>query len=376
MTSSAACASPRTVESDSVIIRIISKVQPAVVIKADNDSICPGTNVNFIATATNAGSLPSYQWKINGLNTGTNSTAYTNATLKNGDVVSCILNSDPSFTCVTNPVAVSNSITMHVSNLVNATAKITASRNNICKGTDVTFSVASQNAGISPTYEWQVNGAATGSNTLTYSTSQLNNGDKIYCLVTPGTNGCSSLPVFSDTITMIVNDPPGIAIKPGDTTIPAGSSLQLQADVTGNISSYEWTPAGSLVNPFSLSPFTNSILNDISFSLVAVSTEGCTSQEKVSIKVSTALFMPSAFTPNNDGLNDVFRIPPGVSLKLSNFSIYDKWGNMVFKTTDKFKGWDGMINNEQANPGVYVYILKGSGDEGLVSLKGTIVLIR
>jgi len=51
--------------------------------------------------------------------------------------------------------------------------------------------------------------------------------------------------------------------------------------------------------------------------------------------------MSNSFTPNNDGLNDVFRIPNNVSLKLDDFLIYDRFGNKIFNTKDINRGWDG-----------------------------------
>ena len=86
--------------------------------------------------------------------------------------------------------------------------------------------------------------------------------------------------------------------------------------------------------------------------------------------------MPNAFTPNGDGKNEVFRIPPGISLKLKRFSIYDEWGAKVFSTENSSKGWDGTISGKQQATGVYVYIIEGTNEKGKILLKGTFVLIR
>jgi len=86
--------------------------------------------------------------------------------------------------------------------------------------------------------------------------------------------------------------------------------------------------------------------------------------------------MPSAFTPNGDGYNDLFRIPPNIPLQLKEFSIFDRWGNRVFTTADSRKGWDGTINGLPAKTGTFIYIVKGKDDKGDVFVKGTITLIR
>lgn len=75
-------------------------------------AICAGTTVTFNATITNGGSSPVYQWKVNGANVGTNSSTYSSSTLKNNDIITCVLTSNE--TCVIPAVITSNSITMKV----------------------------------------------------------------------------------------------------------------------------------------------------------------------------------------------------------------------------------------------------------------------
>ena len=86
--------------------------------------------------------------------------------------------------------------------------------------------------------------------------------------------------------------------------------------------------------------------------------------------------MPNAFTPNGDSHNDVFRIPPDTYLNLREFSIFNRWGNKIFTTTDITKGWDGYTNGLPCENGTYVYIITGTNDSGEISLKGTVILVR
>ena len=67
--------------------------------------------------------------------------------------------------------------------------------------------------------------------------------------------------------------------------------------------------------------------------------------------------MPSAFTPDNNGMNDVFRIPPGISLNLHHFSIYNRWGQKIFTTSDIAKGWDGKRNNRLQAEDIYIWVI-------------------
>jgi gliding motility-associated-like protein len=87
--------------------------------------------------------------------------------------------------------------------------------------------------------------------------------------------------------------------------------------------------------------------------------------------------MPNAFTPNNDGKNDRFGLPPSNNNVLINFSIYNRWGTRVFTSADRHSMWDGTIAGIPQPTGVYVYhlLMKGlSGDR--FEKKGTVLLIR
>ncbi len=89
------------------------------------------------------------------------------------------------------------------------------------------------------------------------------------------------------------------------------------------------------------------------------------------------IYMPSAFTPNGDGLNDVYHVPPQNKNRLVRFIIYDRLGQVIFTTSDKGKGWDGYFNSHPADNGVYIYQLMMTGITGKeITQKGTVVLIR
>ena len=77
------------------------------------------------------------------------------------------------------------------------------------------------------------------------------------------------------------------------------------------------------------------------------------------------VYIPNVFTPNNDGVNDVFRIVGVESIaRFVRVSIFDRWGGLLYETTDPFFEWDGNIDGAYVNPGVYVYLFEYECREG------------
>ncbi|MBI5220071.1 MAG: hypothetical protein HY958_14180 [Bacteroidia bacterium] len=111
----------------SQIITVNPALPVSVTIVASEDTICTGTSVTFTATPVNGGTTPSFQWQLNSGNVGTNSSTYTNASLSNSDVITCILTSNA--TCATGNPATSNSITMSVATGIPSAPVATAGTN-------------------------------------------------------------------------------------------------------------------------------------------------------------------------------------------------------------------------------------------------------
>ena len=90
------------------------------------------------------------------------------------------------------------------------------------------------------------------------------------------------------------------------------------------------------------------------------------------------IYFPSAFTPNNDGKNDLFKILGGHNLSSYYLVVYNRWGQKVFQTTDYTNGWDGKLNGILSEAGVYVWYCNFKKSNNTVNFekKGTILLIR
>jgi gliding motility-associated-like protein len=254
---------------------------------------------------------------------------------------------------------------------------ISSSANNICYGTAVQFDAIVTDAGNNSTLQWKLNGADVGTNTTSYNNSKLKNGDVIQCLIKPGSSACSLAEILSLPVTMSIYDTTVIRINPNAVTIKYMETIGLSTNSTGTIRSFQWTPADQLQNPQSLNPVTIPLTATTNFTLTVINSNGCVSKSQAIVKVSKPLdLMPNAFTPNGDGKNDVFRIPPGYSIELSDFSVFDRWGNLVFTTKDISKGWDGTVNGKKSPPGAYSYYIKGTYEGKPINIKSNIVLIR
>lgn len=106
-------------------------------------------------------------------------------------------------------------------------------------------------------------------------------------------------------------------------------------------------------------------------------TYNCSSIMDVTVKVKPAVHFPTAFTPNNDGVNDEFRYIALGGLEQVEFSIFNRWGQIIFHSNTPGKGWNGLINGKHAEMGTYVWTLKATDWLGSpYSEKGTVLLLR
>ena len=209
-------------------------------ISASNNNICAGISVTFTATPINGGSTPSYQWKVNGVNAGLNSSIYT-YTPVNNDVVKCILTSSNTI-CVYNNPATSNSITMIVIPMHPVSVSISPSLNPVCAGNSVTFTADPVNGGSPPSYQWKVNGANAGTDNQVYSYIPAN-GDVVSCVLTSNVSCPSGNPANSNSITMNVSPNLVVSVSVGASQNPfcAGGSVTFTATPTnGGVAQYQW----------------------------------------------------------------------------------------------------------------------------------------
>jgi len=272
-------------------------------VSASQNNVCAGTSITYTAIPTNGGANPSYQWKVNGTNSGTNSNTYTYPPANN-DIVTCILTSSL-LVCISNNPATSNAITMTVNPLLPVSMNVTPSQNPVCAGTSVTFTATPTNGGTLPSYQWKVNGTGVGTNSATYTYTPIN-GDIITCVLTSNAVCPTGNPATSNSITMIVNPYLAVSnsISASSNPFCLGNSVTFTATPTngGALPSYQWkingVISGTNSNTFTYTPANNDVVT-------------CDLTSNIACPVSNPVTSNSITMTENTGL------PAGVSISAS-----------------------------------------------------------
>ncbi|TSA42684.1 MAG: PKD domain-containing protein [Chitinophagaceae bacterium] len=252
---------------------------------------------------------------------------------------------------------------------INTKPLISMSFANACKNTPVSFSAAEITSTGMVNWNWSFGDGASGTGISTQHV-YIQNGSFPVSLQATSAAGCSSNLLIKNIIIYGTN-----AYAGQDTIAAAGQPVQLHA--TGGLS-YLWSPGGYLndagiANPIAILSATQS------FRLKAFTPEGCESYDTVIVKIYKGpdIYLPNAFTPNDDGLNDLLR---GIPVGLQQFNwlrIFNRYGQEIFSTTDYHKGWDGKWKGQKQDNGVYVVIASGIDFRGNpINKKATVMLIR
>lgn len=233
-----------------------------------NDTVCSGSSITFTATPTNGGGSPSYQWKRNGTNVGTNSVTYSTSTYSNNDVFTCILTSSLT-SCVTSNPDTSNPITITAISIP-STPSIISGNNQVCENSTQTYSV-SATSGL--TYNWTLpSGWSGSSNTNSINATIGASGGTISV---NATNSCGTS--SNRTLNVTVNPLPTV-VASGTTTICDGDTTALSAS---GASSYAWNNgagSGANVNVF---PSTST-----TYTVTGTDANNCSNIDQVTVTVN------------------------------------------------------------------------------------------
>ncbi len=184
--------------------------------------------------------------------------------------------------------------------------------------------------------------------------------------------------------TVVVAEPANatVTISPDDSTIQLGDNIQLTSSFTpypsSNIVSYNWSAAQGLSCTDCANPIATPYENANEYTLAVVYNNGCVavSSVKIIVEGQPPVFTPNAFSPNGDGNNDVFLVY-GQGIKKVNLKIFNRWGELIFESTNQYHGWDGTYKGELQNPGVYTFISSITYLDGKTTQKnGSLTLVR
>ena len=224
----------------------------------------------------------------------------------------------------------------------------------ICQGNSTILSTSYSGA----LYTW-----STGETTQSIEVNSTEN----YWLIVD-INHCSD----SDTIFVKVNSLPEFELGK-DSTICQSEEIVISPNVYADF--FIWTPIQSNASSVTISQAGT-------YTVTAIDSNGCAYTDSITFKDScqTVLYVPSCFTPNGDGINDVF-FAKGNNVYSFTLEIYNSWGNMIFFTNNIFSSWDGTLNGNNVIDDVYLWKIKytedGDNENGLQKEKmGRVVLYR
>jgi gliding motility-associated-like protein len=191
----------------------------------------------------------------------------------------------------------------------------------------------------------------------------------LYTVVATNNDGCTDTGYVTVTVDAFNGQ---LDVRPNP--VVAGTTVQMYTSANTNYKVLSWMPFNTSGGKY------KTLIADTSLTVKVVtqSASGCIDIDSVQIIVDPLgdVFIPTAFTPNGDGKNDLFTIAGG-QFKSFELRIWNRWGEPVFISKERSKGWDGNFANKPQPSGAYVYVLIATLKSGReVQRQGTVTLIR
>lgn len=197
-------------------------------------------------------------------------------------------------------------------------------------------------------------------------------GVNTYTVIGTDSNGCADI----DTVTVNTFPRPNVRATSDNSSVDC---IEKSALLTSSGAlSYQWTPAVFCETPNAALTLARPPATTV-FTVIGIDANGCAGSDTITVFYDgkTVVKVPNAFTPNNDGINDIIRPIIVCDFILLEFTIYNRWGSRMFTTKDFNKGWDGIYEGQECDLGVYYYFIKGKNSKNEeVLLKGDITLVR
>ncbi len=356
--STGTCEGPRA-------LLVVTIDNPLTVNIGRDTTICEGDTVKFNPVVTPAAT--NYAWRAIAVPQNTiNNISIIDATVRPVDTASYILRATLG--------GCSKEDTVNVNVRWKPKLDVGLTRAICLKDSTFLVGVVTHNSGIISTYRWTpIDSLRTDTLIQTWAYPTKTTYYKLTIATTLADYGC----VFtaSDSVKLIVQ-PIVHAFAGNDTIAVKGAAHKLLG--SGGVN-YNWSsPTALLNNPFVQYPITT-LTNNANFYLEVRDAIGCVGYDTVFVKVynGPTYYVPNTFTPNGDGLNDIFRaIPVGIA-NTTYFSVFNRYGELMFETNQWLKGWDGTFKGKPQPNGTYVWMVSGTDkDFKKVEMKGTVNLIR
>jgi gliding motility-associated-like protein len=242
----------------------------------------------------------------------------------------------------------------------------------LCQGGSLKLEVkpATSNA----TYNWYDDNELIGTTSENYFT--VTQRGAYSAAIKNNTTGCQST---SDVTTVNMIPPPTI-FAGNDTVLATGQPYRLRAFETSGlgVTRYEWSPSTGLNDPNVASPVAT-LYADQLYTVKGIHPLGCygTATIKFTVYKGPAMYIPTAFSPNGDGLNDILKCFAVGLQSFKYFDIYNRNGERIFRTTNPTKGWDGTYKGTPVDPATYVWVAEGIDYTGKPMVqRGTVVVVR
>jgi len=253
----------------------------------------------------------------------------------------------------------------------------------VCEGSGASFTLTSTGSPFfeQPLYQWQ---QSTDSGRHWTDMPQKTG---LSAVVNPGLKGAYwyrltaaeaqnismlSCRIGSNTNKIMVHEKPVVSAG-ADKVVIKGDAVQLDGIVADSRTTVVWSPASLVSDSKAINP-TTSPESDTRFLLTATSAFGCIATDETEVKVISGIYIPTSFTPNGDGLNDVWKVENLQSVAGSEVWVFNRGGELVYHEQNKPARWDGKLNGKPVPSGVFVYLVKLQ--KGVPFLKGFITLVR
>lgn len=333
-------------------------------ILSDNKFVCPGTSNGFAILKNAPGDTThfSFEWKTSA---GTIVRSVANV---QGDTCNT-LDTGINTVRVSTPSGCDTILAVLVNSLPVPEAAINAD-SVICANETILF----LSSGSHPVNKWYFDKTGKYLPGEKVSYSYHSTGKYLVRLVVSNVEGCT------DTADHIINVK-DLAVSLIASKNPAnlGEQVILTASATSSFQVFQWEPSGLFLH-HNLLQQTVKIDSTTKFYVAAVSEDGCKDTAYLEVSVNPVVFIPTAFSPNNDGVNDYFRpLGAGAKILIRRLEVYNRWGQLIFMAykDQAAKGWDGSYNNKPCDVGTYFYsiLIETPSGENL-SYKGDITLLR